>query len=680
MKKSKKIIIAVIILVIIGVAGGLSVYLYFNNSNRLNSQEKRFLAENASNVQNINVLNNVNVFGNQGEGLFYDFLNDFAKEYGLEINTVTYNLGENPTTTFLGAGNSLADDEKIFYEDHYVIVGKQYEYVQSIQDLNDKKIGVLSENMSYVSSYLESNQLTLTSYENSDLLLKAMEEGNDIQYIFVPLHLYIDTILNKNYKILYHFSDISYYYKLKNANQDIIGSILNKYFNVWSEKNLKGYYEDHLFDLFTTSLNISSTEIDALQSISYTYGFVENDPYDILAGGNYGGIIAQYLKEFMEFSDIDLKFTKYKFFNQFSKAVANNKLNLYFGYYNFTNNYNSIHSGIDLQFSVAVNKKDSMALHSLKSLENKTVYVQKNTALYNYIVHNTKLNIKTYDTIDDLRKLAKKNKIFIVDTNIFKTYQNSIFDSYSSRYTMKLSNDYVFKTNTNETFNKLFSAFISYKDPLETSYKGIYNYEKTIQTGSITGKLAKYFMYLLIVFIVLFLYVYKVAKRAKNSKKIKKEDKLKYIDQLTSLKNRNYLNENLENWSKNTIYPQTIIVIALNNLQYINDTMGYEQGDIQIKSVANILVKVQLDNSDIIRTDGNEFVVYLVGYHTKQITSYIHKLNKEFKKLPYEYGVAIGYSMIEDDIKTVEDAINEAVEEVKRQKENKKEDMNDKSI
>ena len=65
MKKSKKIIIAVIILVIIGVAGGLSVYLYFNNSNRLNSQEKRFLAENASNVQNINVLNNVNVFGNQ---------------------------------------------------------------------------------------------------------------------------------------------------------------------------------------------------------------------------------------------------------------------------------------------------------------------------------------------------------------------------------------------------------------------------------------------------------------------------------------------------------------------------------------------------------------------------------------------------------------------------------------
>ena len=180
-------------------------------------------------------------------------------------------------------------------------------------------------------------------------------------------------------------------------------------------------------------------------------------------------------------------------------------------------------------------------------------------------------------------------------------------------------------------------------------------------------------MYILIIFVLSFLYVYKITKKVKISKKIKKEDKLKYIDQLTSLKNRNYLSENLENWAKNTVYPQTIIVVDLNNLQDINDTMGYEQGDIQIKAAANILVKTQLDNSDIIRTDGNEFVIYLVGYQTKQITSYIHKLAKEFKKLPYEYGAAIGYSMIENDIKSVEDAMNEAVEDVKKQKNNKKE-------
>lgn len=68
-------------------------------------------------------------------------------------------------------------------------------------------------------------------------------------------------------------------------------------------------------------------------------------------------------------------------------------------------------------------------------------------------------------------------------------------------------------------------------------------------------------------------------------------------------------------------------------------------------------------------TDRNEFLVYLVGYEEKQIMSYIKKLNKEFKNLPYDYGAKIGHSMIVNDLKSVEDAINESVEDMKLQKE-----------
>ena len=53
-------------------------------------------------------------------------------------------------------------------------------------------------------------------------------------------------------------------------------------------------------------------------------------------------------------------------------------------------------------------------------------------------------------------------------------------------------------------------------------------------------------------------------------------------------------------------------------------------------------------------------MVYLVGYSEKQVLNYIKKLNKEFKELPYEYGAAFGFSMIEDDLKLIDDAINEA--------------------
>ena len=101
----------------------------------------------------------------------------------------------------------------------------------------------------------------------------------------------------------------------------------------------------------------------------------------------------------------------------------------------------------------------------------------------------------------------------------------------------------------------------------------------------------------------------------------------------------------------------------------INDTLGYEQGDAQIKAAANVLIKTQLDNTDIMRTDGNEYLIYLVGYQEKQVVSYIRKLYKEFKNLPYEHGAAIGYSMITNDIKTIEDAINESVEDMRNKKE-----------
>ena len=200
--------------------------------------------------------------------------------------------------------------------------------------------------------------------------------------------------------------------------------------------------------------------------------------------------------------------------------------------------------------------------------------------------------------------------------------------------------------------------------------------QKTILKGTILGKIAQYLITALIIAVGFMLVFYKKGKKITIAKKIRNEDKIKYIDLLTSLKNRNYLNENMEVWNNNKIYPQTLVVLDLNNVAYLNDTKGYEAGDRQITALANILIKTQLDNSDVMRTDGNEFLVYLVGYQQKQVVNYIHKLTKELKKLPYEYGAAIGYSMITDDIKTIEDAINEAIEDMKKQKPKNKEVRN----
>ena len=161
----------------------------------------------------------------------------------------------------------------------------------------------------------------------------------------------------------------------------------------------------------------------------------------------------------------------------------------------------------------------------------------------------------------------------------------------------------------------------------------------------------------------------------KNKRKIKilrKEDRKKYTDMLTSLKNRNYLNLYIEKWNSNKVYPQTIIIIDINNMKYINDNYGREKGDMVIVRAASMLVNSQLENSEIIRSDGNEFLIYMVGYNENQVDIYVQKLSKALKELPYGYGAAIGYSMILDNIKTIDDALNEATIEMQSDKESYK--------
>ena len=197
---------------------------------------------------------------------------------------------------------------------------------------------------------------------------------------------------------------------------------------------------------------------------------------------------------------------------------------------------------------------------------------------------------------------------------------------------------------------------------------GVVDFRESYTSSNTAFKIAEYILILFAILIILAIHFIRKSRKIVLKTRIKKDEKLRYIDMLTSLKNRNYLNEKIEIWNQNTIYPQAIIAIDLNKIKYLNDTLGHEEGDKQIQSAANVLIKTQLDNTEIMRTDGTEFMVYMVDYSEKQVISYIKKILKEFKQLPYDYSAAIGFSMISDDLKLVEDAINEASEMMRENK------------
>ena len=668
----KKKILIISIILICGL--GIGSYFIFRDNNSLNQYEKEWLTQATNKVTNIHVINDENIFGMNGKGLFYTFIEDFQEKYNIKLNNITFKNDEVVSGALFGVSNNLPDGALEFYKDHYVYLAKEREIISSYNELNNRTVGILNSNETYLSKYFKNFNITTKTYNSKDELIKALDNG-EVSSLVVPRIEYLDLILEKNYNINYHFSDINYYYYMNDVEDSRLKSVMKKYFNKWHKEKMNNYMAIEERNEFLEDLKIEEKDLVDMQSRDVSYGLVNNSPYEVLLSGKVGGIVTDYLKKFSEFAKIDIKYSKYKNYKKLNKKINSNDISLYMNYYNNSSNVNNIPLNINLGYQVFVYENSDLVISSLDSLKGKDVYVEENTLLYSELSKKNNLNIKTYNREKDWNKITKKkDSIIIIDENLGNYHSKGDLRKFKKIYENKMELNYSLGSLNSDNFNRLLSKYINYLDNNTIKETGFYHNKETEKEGNVISTLAEYSFYLILVIGLILLLILHNSKKVRIAKKIKKDDKLKYIDQLTSLKNRNYLNENIDSWNKNTIYPQCVIMLDLNRLQEINDTLGYEEGDKQIQGVANVLIRNQLDNTDIIRTDGTEFMIYTVGYNQKQITSYIHKLNKEFKNLPYEYGIYIGYSMILDDLKDISDAINECVEDIKSQKNEQKEE------
>ena len=662
MKKKKFIIYGILGIVLVLIIGIVAI-LIIGDENKLTSDERTWINDNINTIQNINVVKDSNVFSKDGSGVFYTFLEDFSEEYDIKFNIIT---SEESNNKYFSYTKKINDNSKVLYTDHYVLLSKNYEIISDINDLDGKIIGVLNSDLEYIKSYLKDNTISFNGYDKEEDLLNAI--NNNVNYIMLPRVKYLDDILTNNLEIVYHLSDINTYYVF-NSDNSTLSNIINKYLIKW-EDNVNKEIKNEEFKIFTKSLGITETEIDKLLSIDYKYGFINNSPYEVIMSGNYGGIIAEYLQEFSEFSGVYFDITKYKNTTKLVNAINKGKVDLYFSFnYNIESDFEELNYGINSSMAILTNKNSEKIINSVYSLQGEEVYVEEGSNLYEYLNNIGNIKILTYDTSKELFKLNKTDSIIVMDKYIFDFYSTNKLDNYISKFDTLISDKYTFKINDKYSIlSKLLNKYISYLDNSTMIHNGINSHTETVKSGNILNNIASYFIVSIVIILFGWIIYYRKSKKIKLRKKIRKDDKIRFIDELTCLKNRTYLSDFLKTWSNNTIYPQTIIVVDLNRLKDINDKYGIEEGDKQIQAAANALIKTQLDNSDLMRSDGNEFVIYTIGYNQKQIINYIHKLNKELKKLPYNYGAEFGYSIIENNLKTVEDALSEAIEDMKNKK------------
>ena len=674
----KKLLITLPIL--IALIAFIFVYRYYNkedSTTTLTVSEKRWVEDNNEKEYDFEVVNDYPLYGLNGEGVIFDFLNDFEKNIGITFNKISYLKSANPNSNSYRI-RILDNDEKIskkdlfLFNDNYVAVGKEYRRLNHITDMKNIKFGILKEDKDEVSYYLKSgSNLSYESYDDITKLYNALDQGT-VNMIIVPNIMYLNyTIQNNKYFINYYFTELKkqIVLTLSNDNNEL-NNIVTKYYNKWRQTKYVSEYNDEYLNYYLTNNKIDAKTKAKLISKNYVYGYVENVPYEKKVNGKVAGIAGEYIDRIARLADINFEYKKYSSLKDLEKAIDKGEVDIYFDYYNYDNKkYLETVSTFIEDYVILGKQEDNHVINSFESLKGTNIAMLGNDSLYNYFKNNSRANIETFDNLDDLIKNAR-NRAIVVDSEIYSYYQNNKFKKLKLIYKDNMTNDYKFMVkNDNKAFYNLFNYIINTNSYYNYRNSGIENLNASILEDSTFEQF--YTIVLIIIFTPLIILgiTYLILKHKKAKKKVKITDRQKYTDMLTSLKNRNYLNAKMQEWEDCEVFPQSIVIVDLNNVKYVNDNYGHEEGDQLIIKAAGVLVNTQLENSEIIRTDGNEFLIYLVGYSDRQMSTYTKKLSKEMKNLPHEFGAAIGYSMITDEIKTIDDAINEATLEMITNKE-----------
>jgi len=674
----KKKLIIILPLLIAAIAF-VFVYRYYNKEDKtttLTVTEKKWVQDNSKTAVDFEVINDYPLYGMNGSGVFFDFIKDFEDNIKLDFNKIPYLKESTPTTTsyrirLLDTDDALGPNDLLIFQDSYIAIGKEYQRLNHIKDMKNITFGVFKEDSAEISYYLKTGtNLSYKTYEKIDELYKALE-NNEVDMIITPNIMYLDKTINNKYSINYYFTEMRKRIVLTlSEKNDKLNQIVRKYFKKWKATKYITEYNDAYLDYYLEKNKLDAKTKASLISKNYVYGYVENYPYEAKVNKKVSGIAGEYLDRIARLTDIEFVYKKYKNKNDLKEAVKKGEVDVYFDYYNLTNKkYLATLSTFVEDYVVLGREKDNHIINSFESLKGEKIVMLKGDSLYNYFANNSRADITTYTKINDVAKKAKE-KMIVLDREIYNHYRTKKFSKYTVLYTDTMMNDYKFMVKKeNKAFYDLFNYIINTNSYYNYKNAGLESLHASILEGSTFEQV--YTIILMIIFIPLIILgvIYAVIKKKKQLKKVKIVDRHKYTDMLTSLKNRNYLNVKTPEWEASKVYPQAIVMVDLNNVKYVNDNYGHEEGDQLIIKAASILVNTQLENSEIIRTDGNEFLIYLVGYSDRQVATYTKKLSKELKGLPHEFGAGVGYSIIEDEIKTLDDAINEATLEMITNKE-----------
>ena len=138
-----------------------------------------------------------------------------------------------------------------------------------------------------------------------------------------------------------------------------------------------------------------------------------------------------------------------------------------------------------------------------------------------------------------------------------------------------------------------------------------------------------------------------------------------YIDSLSRIRNRKFLDEKL-------IYEpcKAVVMADIDLFKEVNDTAGHQCGDEAIRKVAQILDRSVRKGDVVIRYGGDEFMMVFFDISRESLEKKLSKFRTELEKISFEsnkdvkitmsFGAAYGTGLVNNLIKTADKALYES--------------------
>ncbi len=151
------------------------------------------------------------------------------------------------------------------------------------------------------------------------------------------------------------------------------------------------------------------------------------------------------------------------------------------------------------------------------------------------------------------------------------------------------------------------------------------------------------------------------------------QNELSYIDPLTNLYNRTYLDGTLSAYERDGT-KFSGIMIDLDLFKNINDTFGHSVGDEALRQAAQLISENAPDNALVLRFAGDEFIVLMSGSDEDEAAQTCRAIERAVDQFnatadkPYTLSLSMGVSSFNPGVDTTDDFLRRADEHMYEQK------------